>query len=45
MFKMTNSADALIAFWDGKSGGIKNLIDHAKQKGIKIAVVEYNKSK
>lgn len=43
--KMTSLADALIAFWDGKSGGIKNLIDHAKQKGIKIAVVEYSKSK
>lgn len=33
--KMTSAADALIAFWDGKSGGIKNLIEHAKQKGIK----------
>lgn len=43
--KMTSLADALIVFWDGKSAGIKNLIDHAKQKGIKIAVVEYNKTK
>jgi len=41
--KMTSSADALIAFWDGKSVGIKNLIEHAKQKGIKVKVIEYNK--
>lgn len=37
--KMTSSADALIAFWDGKSVGIKNLIEHAKQKKIKMAVI------
>ncbi len=40
--EMTNSANALIAFWDGRSKGVKNLIDNAKQKGIKVAVVEFN---
>lgn len=39
--KMVNIADALIAFWDGKSVGIKNLIEKAKAKGLKVAVVKY----
>ena len=41
MFKMTNSADALIAFWDGSSPGIKNMIEYANKKGIKAAVIQY----
>ena len=32
---MTTYADALIAFWDGQSLGIKNMIDLAKQKNMK----------
>lgn len=43
--EMTNSADALIAFWDGSSPGIKNMIDHANQKGIKVAVIQYTSDK
>jgi hypothetical protein len=39
--EMTTSADALLAFWDGKSSGIKNMIEHAKQKKIKVAIVKY----
>ena len=39
--EMTNCADAVIAFWDGRSPGIKNLIELAKQKRIKVAVVNY----
>lgn len=39
--KIVNIANALIAFWDGKSVGIKNLIDKAKEKGLKVAVVKY----
>lgn len=39
--EMTNSADALIAFWDGSSPGIKNMIEYANQKGIKVAVIQY----
>ena len=30
-----------LCFWDGKSPGIKNLIELAKQKRIKVAVVNY----
>lgn len=39
--EMTDSADALIAFWNGRSTGIKDLIEKAKLKNIKVAVVEY----
>ena len=39
--EMTSTADALIAFWDGRSAGIENLIELAKQKNIKTAVVKY----
>lgn len=34
-------ADALIAFWDGKSRGTKNMIDTATKRGLKVAVVRY----
>lgn len=40
-YEMTKSADALIAFWDGSSSGIKNLIDQAKRAGIKVGVVKF----
>lgn len=36
---MLKHADAAIAFWDGKSWHTKHLIDSARQKGIKVAVV------
>lgn len=39
--EMTSIADALIAFWDEKSFGIKDMIEQAKQKNIKVAVVKY----
>jgi hypothetical protein len=39
--EMTNSADALIAFWDGTSPGIRNLIEHANKKEIKVAVIPF----
>jgi len=35
------SADALLAFWDGKSKGTKNSIDLAKKKGIPTNVEYY----
>ena len=38
--KMINCADALIAFWDGKSTFTANLIDMAKAKGLPTAVVK-----
>lgn len=39
--EMAETADALIAFWDGESRGTKNMIDTAKSKGLKVAVVRY----
>ena len=39
--QMADVADALIAFWDGKSRGTKNMIDTATKRGLKVAVVRY----
>lgn len=39
--EMAEYADALIAFWDGKSKGTKHMIDIAKEKGLKVRVVRY----
>ena len=36
--EMAAYADALIAFWDGKSKGTKNMIDRAIQAGLKVKV-------
>lgn len=41
--EMGNYADALIAFWDGKSKGTKHMIDYALIKNINIRVVKYDK--
>ena len=38
---MAKYATHLIAFWDGKSKGTKNMIDEAKAAGLKIKVVRY----
>lgn len=38
---MAEYADALIAFWDGKSKGTKHMIDIATKKGLKVRVVYY----
>lgn len=37
--QMANYADALIAFWDGKSKGTKNMIDLATKRGLGVKVV------
>jgi hypothetical protein len=37
--EMAKYADALIAFWDGKSRGTKHMIDLAKQYDLKVKVV------
>jgi hypothetical protein len=37
---MTNYADALIAFWDGKSRGTKNMIELAKQNNLKVKIID-----
>ena len=39
--EMAEYADALVAFWDGKSKGTSNMIRLAKLKGIKVRVVMY----
>lgn len=38
--KMANYADALIAFWDGKSRGTFNMIEEAGKLGLVIKIVE-----
>lgn len=39
--EMAQSADALVAFWDGKSPGTKNMINLAKKYGLKIRIKYY----
>lgn len=39
--EMINHADALIAFWDGSGTMTGALINSAKEKGLKIAIVKY----
>ena len=38
---MAKNADALIAIWDGRSTGTKNMIKIAKHLGLKIYIPEY----
>jgi len=39
--QMADYADALIAFWDGKSNGTKYMIDLAKKMKLKVKIVNY----
>ena len=39
--RMASAANALIAFWDGKSRGTKNMIEIAKNHNLKVVVVRY----
>lgn len=39
--EMAEFADMLIAFWDGKSSGTKNMIQTALKKGLLVKVVTY----
>ena len=39
--KMAISADVLIAFWDGKSRGTKNMIELAKKYNLLMQVIKY----
>lgn len=36
--QMAEYADALVAVWDGKSRGTKNMIDEAKKRGLPVYV-------
>lgn len=39
--RMAKYGDALVAFWDGKSRGTKNMIDTANKYGLKVWVIKY----
>ena len=39
--QMAQYADALIAFWDGKSKGTGHMIDLAKEQNLKVRVFNY----
>ena len=39
--KMASVAHTLIAFWNGKSRGTKNMIDTAKKHNLQVAVVRH----
>lgn len=39
--KMADNGDSLVAFWDGKSTGTKDMISLAKNKGLKIRIIYY----
>ena len=39
--EMAENADALIAFWDGKSKGTKHMIDIATERKLNIRVINY----
>lgn len=41
--QMAQTADAVIAFWDGESHGTKHMIDIAEEKGLDKRVVNYGK--
>lgn len=43
--EMAEYADALVAFWDGKSRGTKNMIDQAIKRSLLVKVIYYNKEK
>lgn len=39
--EMAMSADALVAFWDGKSHGTKHMIQTAERLGLEVLIVKY----
>jgi hypothetical protein len=39
--EMLNYADALVAFWDGKSRGTAHMIKITREKGLPLRVVRY----
>jgi hypothetical protein len=42
---MAENAEALIALWDGKSRGTKNMIETATKKGLLVYVMNYTEAK
>ena len=43
--KMVKSAKALVAFWDGKSPGTKDVIQKAKKAGLSVRVIRFDPNK
>lgn len=39
--QMPNFGDALVAFWDGKSPGTRNMIQLAKDRDLLVKIVRY----
>ena len=39
--EMAEHAEALVAFWDGKSKGTSHMIEYAKSKGLKVRIIYY----
>lgn len=39
--QMAQNADALAAFWDGKSPGTRSMIELAKRYGLKVRIKRY----
>ncbi len=39
--QMAERADALVAFWDGKSAGTAHMISSAKKKGIPVRIIRF----
>lgn len=37
-------AEGLVAFWDGKNPGIKNVIDMARQSRLSVQVIRYRRT-
>ena len=40
--EMAEHADALVAFWDGKSRGTGHMINIAREKGLRVRVIRYD---
>lgn len=39
--QMAEHADGLMLFWDGKSRGSKNMLEIAKNLGLKVRIISY----
>lgn len=39
--EMAKNADALIAFWDGRSRGTGHMINFAKRRGLDVSIVDF----
>jgi len=42
--QLVDSADRVVAFWDGKSNGTADVIRYATKKGVPLLVIKYDKA-